>query len=285
MNFLHRNKKVVSAGAFTESAYEVLNYEQLLKVNGAGGGSGGSGGGGPSGPSSSSGSSSSSSGYGSCGGSTISSGSGYSSCGGGNNSTNSGYSSCGGGAINKTSESSVAEKINESITENWQKKYDLETGYRCDNWVEEVIDDAGLNSSKYLKAGCASEKTVQENIDALKEKGTEGVDYTKTLPKEDGAYVVFMDDGTRDGETVREHCAILVIDNGKKTIYDNSSGNGGNAYYKIDQNGDEIKDSNGNSIIGYYDQGVGSTPDINGKNNDTAIDGWCYSTYYYQKIQ
>ena len=40
MNFLHRNKKVVNAGAFTESAYEVLNYEQLLKVNGAGGGSG-----------------------------------------------------------------------------------------------------------------------------------------------------------------------------------------------------------------------------------------------------
>lgn len=74
MNFLHRNKKVVSARAFTESAYEVLNYEQLLKVNGAGGGSGGSGGGGgPSGPSSSSGSSSSSSGYSSCGGGSTSS--------------------------------------------------------------------------------------------------------------------------------------------------------------------------------------------------------------------
>ena len=95
MNFLHRNKKVVNAGAFTESAYEVLNYEQLLKVNGAGGGSGGSGGGGgSSGPSSSSGSSSSSSGYGSCGGGSTS--------GGSSSSSSSGYSSCGGGTTSSS---------------------------------------------------------------------------------------------------------------------------------------------------------------------------------------
>ena len=60
MSFLHRHKKFVNADAFTEADYLVLNYEQLLKVNGAGGSSGGGGGGGPSGPSSSSSSSTSS---------------------------------------------------------------------------------------------------------------------------------------------------------------------------------------------------------------------------------
>ncbi len=60
MKFL-RQKKELSAGTLNESDFVVLNYEQLLNVNGAGGGSSGGGGGGPSGPSSSSTSSSSSS--------------------------------------------------------------------------------------------------------------------------------------------------------------------------------------------------------------------------------
>ena len=59
MKFLHQNKKGLNAKVFSESDFVVLNYEQLLKVNGAGGGS--SGGSGPSGPSSSSSSSSTSS--------------------------------------------------------------------------------------------------------------------------------------------------------------------------------------------------------------------------------
>ncbi len=67
MSFLRLNKRV-NAGAFTELDYSVLNYEQLLQVNGAGGSSSSSGG--SSGPSggSQSGSSSSSSYSGSCSG-------------------------------------------------------------------------------------------------------------------------------------------------------------------------------------------------------------------------
>ena len=71
MKILHRNKNVVNIGLFSKADYSVLDYEQLLSVNGAGGSSG-SGGGGPSGPT---GSSSTTSGYGSCGGGTNSSGS------------------------------------------------------------------------------------------------------------------------------------------------------------------------------------------------------------------
>ena len=59
MKFLRHNKKGLNASAFSESDFSVLNYEQLLQVNGAGGGSGGGGGGGG-GPSSSSSSSNSS---------------------------------------------------------------------------------------------------------------------------------------------------------------------------------------------------------------------------------
>lgn len=49
MIFLRRKKSGLKKKEFSKVAYSVLNYEQLLKVNGA---KGGSGGGGPSGPSS-----------------------------------------------------------------------------------------------------------------------------------------------------------------------------------------------------------------------------------------
>ena len=55
MRFLQRNKKSLNTKVFDETDFSVLDYEQLLKVNGAGGGSSG-------GSSGSSGSSSSSSG-------------------------------------------------------------------------------------------------------------------------------------------------------------------------------------------------------------------------------
>ena len=48
MKFLHRNKKGVNTNVFIESDYVVLNYEQLLIVNGAGAPSGGGGAQGPS---------------------------------------------------------------------------------------------------------------------------------------------------------------------------------------------------------------------------------------------
>ena len=51
MKSLHRNKKGVSAAGLTELDYSVLNYEELLAVNGAGGRGSTGGGGAPEGPS------------------------------------------------------------------------------------------------------------------------------------------------------------------------------------------------------------------------------------------
>jgi len=183
----------------------------------------------------------------------------------------------GGGSDN--SNKPAEEKISASIQENNDKQYNYDTGYRCDNWVEEVLNDAGYDASDYLTAGNSYEKTVQQHIDALTSSKTEGVDYTKTLPTADGAYVVFMDDSSIG---YAEHAAILVIENGVATLYDNSSGRG-NAFYKEDEAGNVLKDKDGNPRVSYYDQGVASEK-VYGANNGSKIDGYGYDTFYYQKI-
>lgn len=117
-------------------------------------------------------------------------------------------------------------RMNLSIAQNMEKKYNFnESGYMCDNWVEEVLNDAGYDASKYLAAGKASEKTVQEHIDALCNKGSSA--YTQTVPTKDGVYVVLMNNGhkNKDGKTLIPHAALLVIENGKNFMIDNSSGN------------------------------------------------------------
>ena len=181
---------------------------------------------------------------------------------------------------NTTPATSSEDKISKSIQENNDKQYNYDTGYRCDNWVEEVLNDAGYDASDYLTAGNSYEKTVQQHIDALTSSKTEGVDYTKTLPTADGAYVVFMDDSSIG---YAEHAAILVIENGVATLYDNSSGRG-NAFYKEDEAGNVLKDEKGNPLVSYYDQGVASEK-VYGKNNGTKLLDYGYDTFYYQKIQ
>ncbi|ORX86305.1 hypothetical protein BCR32DRAFT_325061 [Anaeromyces robustus] len=199
-----------------------------------------------------------------------------------------GGSNTGGSTTGGSNQSTTLDKIEQSITDNWNKEYNYDTGYRCDNWVEEVIDDAGLKSSDYLKAGKAASKTVQNHIDDLTKNGVEGVDYTKTLPTEDGAYVVFMGDGKKNGVHVGEHAAILIVKNGVKTMYDNSSDNGGTPVYKTDKDGNTLyktdKDGNSVPIVSYYDQGVAKV-EVTGKNNDKQLNGWLYNSYYYQKIE
>ncbi len=184
----------------------------------------------------------------------------------------------GGGSDN--SNKSAEEKISASIEENKDKEYNIEKGYRCDNWVEEVLNDAGYDASDYLTAGNSYEKTVQQHIDALTSTKKEGVDYTMTLPTADGAYVVFMDDSSIG---YAEHAAILVVENGVATLCDNSSGRG-NVFYKKDEEGNIQKDKNGNPQVSYYDKGVASET-VYGENNGTKLVGYGYDTFYYQKIQ
>ena len=119
----------------------------------------------------------------------------------------------------------------------------------------------------------------------MKANKKEGEDYTKTMPKEDGAYVVFMGDGQRDGKAVSEHAAIMVVKDSVATMYDNSSGNGINPVYKTDSLGNFVLNNKGEKVVSYYEQGVGATPELVAINNNTKIDGWCYDSFYFQKIQ
>ena len=145
MNFLHRNKKGLNTKMFSEADYVVLNYEQLLKVNGAGGGSGGGGGGGgPSGPSGTSGNTTTiigdyPSGYGACGGGRYVVDTPSSDNNSSNNSsskpTTSSYSSCGGGG-NNTTTSSSKDYSSESNPKDTTPKYYDDTGKETNNPYE-----------------------------------------------------------------------------------------------------------------------------------------------------
>ena len=155
-----------------------------------------------------------------------------------------------------------------SIEENNDKKYickgDADTDYRCDNWVQEVLADAGFKFTDYM-AGDAKEFCVQNHIDNLV-KGANT--YTNKVPTEKGAYVVFMNDGheytKQDGTRgpMPPHTGILIVgENGYGSyFYDNSSGN-----------------SNG---------GVEKTVGRVGSNDSADImSQFGYDTFYYQKIE
>lgn len=244
MKLLHHNKNLLNKKIFSKSNYFVLSYEQLLKVNGAGSSSSSTS---PSGPSG---------GYGTCagGGATTSSSTGTG-----------GYGTCaGGGAItpssssNNTQTESIQQKILNSINENKDKKYIIGT-YQCDNWVQEVLTDAGYDYNNYF-AGEAQSKTCEEHIAALKE-GT----YTTSTPTEAGVYVVLMNDGHKytksDGTTgtLAAHTGILVIGDGNPYFYDNSSGN--------------------NNKTGGIEKTTGGTT------SSSVMNQFGYDSFYYQKIQ
>lgn len=120
-----------------------------------------------------------------------------------------------------------------SIDSNKDKKYVCdykpETDYRCDNWVQEVLSDAGFDYNNFY-AGDAKKYTVENHISDLKASGR---DYTTETPTEKGVYVVMMNDGhsytKEDGTTgtLAAHTGILVVTDGNKGSYfvDNSSGN------------------------------------------------------------
>lgn len=166
------------------------------------------------------------------------------------------------------------DRINVSIRENFKKKYDIKNGYMCDNWVEEVINDAGYNSGDYLLAGSASSNTVADHIEAIKKDSG----YTTILPNSDGAYVVLMSDG------LPEHAALLVVENGVYTLLDNSSTNGGKKVYETDEQGNVKKDKYGNDIISYYEQGVAEHYGVKISADFTTLPDYGYNTFYCKQI-
>ncbi|MBR1912309.1 MAG: hypothetical protein IJ828_08145 [Treponema sp.] len=115
-----------------------------------------------------------------------------------------------------------SDNIAKAIAEIGVRTYDLSTGYRCDNWVEDVLETAGKDPLKYF-SGSSYSKTVQQHIEGLKEGS-----YTTTVPSETGYYVVFMDHGHigKNGTPYAPHAGLLSIDgSGTMTLWDNSLGN------------------------------------------------------------
>ena len=152
-------------------------------------------------------------------------------------------------------ERNVINRIELSIKLNFDKQYiSGDSGYMCDDWVEEVLKDPGLDSSKYLIAGKANDKSVEEHIEALKNSKNS---YKQTIPDKEGFYVVFMDGIGSLGE-LDAHCGILrVSGDGTMLFSHNSSANG----YKVD------------------------TWIVNSQNAGTKLSNLAYPNFYFQEVK
>ena len=151
---------------------------------------------------------------------------------------------------------SAMQKITESMQKNGNKKYNEQNnGYKCDNWVEEVLTDAGYNAQDYLPAGKASEYKVAQHIDSLKKSGNE---YSTTIPTKEGVYVVFMD-GKGSLGTLDPHCVILTVSSGNEMSFTHNSSSNDN--YGVD------------------------TWSVTSQNNGTKLSNLAYSNFYFQEIK
>ncbi len=118
----------------------------------------------------------------------------------------------------------VAKKINSDL-KNGSIDYKI-GGMQCDNYVQDVLGQAGVDYSKYF-AGEAKDKTCAEHIANL----DSSKDYSASTIEKGSVYVCFMGGGKAD-----EHCAMLIAsDNGGFYMVDNSSGNwNGNGGVNVD---------------------------------------------------
>lgn len=158
----------------------------------------------------------------------------------------------------KSSSTTVSTKIQSSITSNRNQGYT--PTYKCDNWVAEVLSDAGINYRNYL-CGDPSEN-CEQHIANLKAKGSSA--YTTNVPTQAGVYVVLMNKGElytdRYGQTKPRdaHCALLVVDsNGTSKMWDDSSGN---------------------------HEGAGGVESTYGDTSALAVKPYKYGAFYYQKV-
>lgn len=140
----------------------------------------------------------------------------------------------------------VAKKINSDL-KNGSIDYEI-GGTQCDNYVQDVLGQAGVDYSKYF-AGEAKDKTCAEHIANL----DSSKDYSASTIEKGSIYVCFMGGGEVD-----EHCAMLIAsDNGGFYMVDNSRGNwNGNGGVNVDY---------ANSVAGLESL-------------------YKYSKFYYQKV-
>lgn len=152
---------------------------------------------------------------------------------------------------NVNNEDSGNNTILDSINENRDKIYNENgNGYCCDNWVEEVLSDAGYDPSEFMNGD--STATVQEHIDNL-EDGS----YTTSVPNEEGSYVVYMNNSENSDYNYVAHAGILTVESdGTMTFHHNSSSNDNN--------------------------GVAS--EVVTSFNGTTFDGYGYDSFYFQQI-
>lgn len=142
----------------------------------------------------------------------------------------------------------VAKKINSDL-KNGSIDYEI-GGTQCDNYVQDVLGQAGVDYSKYF-AGEAKDKTCAEHIANL----DSSKDYSASTIEKGSVYVCFMGGGKAD-----EHCAMLIAsDNGGFYMVDNSRGNWS---------------ENGGVNVDYADSVAGVEKAYRSN----------YSKFYYQKV-
>ena len=141
--------------------------------------------------------------------------------------------------------------ILKSIKENNDKLYNENgNGYCCDNWVEEVLSDAGYDPAEFMYGD--STALVQQHIDNL-ESGS----YSTLVPNTEGAYVVYMNNSDNSDYNFVPHAGILTVESdGRMLFHHNSSSNDNN--------------------------GVAS--DIITSSNGITFDGYGYDSFYFQQI-
>ena len=153
------------------------------------------------------------------------------------------------------------DKVNLSVSidKNSDAEYNKDgNGFKCDNWVEKVLKDEGIDPSRYLTAGDSS-KTVAEHIAALRISGN---NYTMTVPTESGFYCTFMD-GEGSKGLLPEHCGILEVKaNGSMVFHHNSS-----------------------AATEHFTGGGYGNWKTEPQKNGTKLSGLAYSNFYFQRIE
>lgn len=140
----------------------------------------------------------------------------------------------------------VAKKINSDL-KNGSIDYEI-GGTQCDNYVQDVLGQAGVDYSKYF-AGEAKDKTCAEHIANL----DSSKDYSASTIEKGSVYVCFMGGGEVD-----EHCAMLI-----------ASGNGG--FYMVDNSRGNWSENGGVNVD--YANSVAGLESL-----------YKYSNFYYQKV-